>query len=144
MHLRSSFAAILLSSCVSVEFTRTATFVRPPKPKEAVEVFRDSPPPRPYQDVGLLRARSGRGAGAALGNLLSEAGAQGCDGIRDLRGSRGELASTVGDTGEKTSEDDVTATCFIYTDVAAPAATQGEAGTPQAPAPRRLPAGTPE
>jgi hypothetical protein len=88
-----SLLAPLLGACVatygtSVDATFTSTN-RPPRPLKArafdsVEIYTTSSPPRPYAEVGLLRAIERGNVGPqdwAIASMRTKAAEVGCDGI---------------------------------------------------------------
>lgn len=103
-----------LAGCIAAHFTPTATFARPAKTHSQVEVIRSGGPGHAFQAVGTIQVRSGLGYRMGLDKVIDEAAARGCDAIYNLQNAAAYDRSTIGDTGEKTREDDFTATCAIY------------------------------
>ncbi len=103
-------------SCVATSFQAGKPFSRPAKPSGAVEMLKAAPAVRPFEEVGTVHARSGLGYRLGLDKLIDEAASRGCDALLGLTVFADYQRSSIGDTGEKTREDDFTATCVIYLD----------------------------
>jgi len=134
----------MASACIATGFTQTQGYQRPPKPRSEVEVIKDGELTRPHQEVGTIHVRSGLGYRMGLDKLIDEAASRGCDALWKLQVIADYQRSTIGDSGEKTKEDDFTATCVIYVDPDAGSLDGGD-GTPP-PVEPKLPfhPGTPE